>query len=162
MDTGSILIIIAVLMAVALFVSRPFWAAPKAVSIGMRSVDAQADHEVSQLLAEKERVMSALVDLDNDFAQGKVPEEEYATQRGLMLAAAEDVLVQLDAAGKRTPAAKVPVKVKSPKEDPIEAEIARRRQGRTQSSNGYCPKCKTPVKKSDRFCPSCGAPVAKA
>lgn len=162
MDTGSILIIIAVLIAVALFVSRPFWAAPKAVSIGMRSVDAQADHEVSQLLAEKERVMSALVDLDNDFAQGKVPEEEYTTQRGLMLAAGEQVLAQLDAVSKRAPAGKAPVKVKSPKDDPIEAEIARRRQGRTQSSNGYCPKCKTPVKKSDKFCPACGAPVVKA
>ncbi len=56
----------------------------------------QLDHQRSALLAERDRVLTALQDLDFDNALGKVPVEIYREQRGLLLQTGASVLRRLD------------------------------------------------------------------
>ena len=42
-------------------------------------------------------------------------------------------------------------------DDDLEILLARRRRARQEKAAGFCPKCGSPVQKSDHFCPKCGA-----
>ena len=128
------------------------------------------EHETSSLLAERERVVNSLQELENDFQLGKVPEEDYPAQRAALLQKGADVLRKLDELA--------PVKTQNTKDarieraiarrkngagktgettdDDLESLIATRRKGRRSKSAGFCPKCGKPVMTSDKFCPSCG------
>ena len=84
MDIGSIFLILALLILVALFVSRPFISrSQETVSL---TLDPQ-DHERSSLLAERDRLLNALQELDFDATLGKIPEEDYPAQREAVNAA---------------------------------------------------------------------------
>ena len=129
------------------------------------------EHETSSLLAERERVVNSLQELESDYQLGKVPEEDYPTQRANLLQKGADVLRKLDelapvksqndkdARVEQALAARRK-KLASPKgdisDDDIESLIAARRKGRKAKSAGFCPKCGKPVMSSDKFCPSCG------
>jgi hypothetical protein len=180
MEIGSILLILALLVLVILFISRPFFAKEKSVSDQASRLQ---DHEHSFLLAERDRLLNALQELDFDYDLHKVPEEDYAAQRGVLLQRGADVLRRLDAleaqsdAGKAedrieaaiaarraaaSPAAVAPngrkqaVAVTAP-DDALEAMLADRRRVRQEKAAGFCSQCGGPVQKSDQFCPRCGA-----
>lgn len=89
MPIGSILLILALAVLVALIVARPFWETQ-----GTSWADAK---EPSVLLAERERILEALVELDFDHQLGKVPEEIFASQRASLVNQGARVLKQLDA-----------------------------------------------------------------
>ena len=90
MDIGSILIIFALVLLVGLYIAKPILEHQgKAVS--------QEEHEYSSLLAERDRALTALQELDFDFNLGKIPEEDYPTQRALILQYGADILRKLDA-----------------------------------------------------------------
>ena len=93
MDIGSILFLLALLILIGLFIARPLFDrdAPSNAH-----EDDQTEHEVSTLLAEQDRVLNALQELDFDHALGKIPEDEYPAQRSLLLQRGADVLRQLD------------------------------------------------------------------
>jgi hypothetical protein len=93
MDLGSIFVIFALLILVVLFISQPFFEKQRAAST--RKVDA-LDHERSSLLAEEDRVITALQELDFDYALGKIPEEDYPAQRARLMQSGADVLRRLD------------------------------------------------------------------
>ncbi len=177
MDIGSIFLILGLLVLVALFISRPFLEnKTKAVT--------QEEHEVSALLAERDRVISALQELDFDFTLGKIPEADYPIQRAALLqhgaeilrkldtlqpqsTAANDVEARLEAAiaarraevtGPR-PAPNGGRTVATPDDD-LETMIANRRRERSEKAAGFCSQCGQPLQKSDRFCPKCGHVVA--
>jgi len=177
MDIGSIFLILSLLLFVIFFVARPFFersAMPAAVS--------SQEHELSSLLAERERVLSALQELDFDFTLGKVPEEDYPIQRSVLLQRGANVLRRLDtlkptvspvslveedtseqdAFIEATLAARKSARTLTSNDgkggnDELETLIAARRRARQEKSAGFCPKCGKPVMKSDRFCPKCGA-----
>lgn len=180
MDIGSLLVVLALLVLVGLFISRPFFE-KEAVSIGR--TEPQEDHELSHLLAERDRVLNALQELDFDNDLHKIPEEDYAYQRTLLVQRGVEVLRDLDAiqpqaaadsaedrleaaiAARRVVAApasaapngrKQAVAVAGP-DDAVEALLADRRRVRQEKAAGFCPQCGGPVQKSDRFCPKCGA-----
>ena len=187
MDLGSIFLILALLMLVALFIGRPFFEKQKAVR--KRSQISGEDHEHSALLAERDRVLTALQELDFDHVLGKIPEEDYPLQRTLLLQQGADVLRKLDAlepepqpadaearleaaiAARRADLQAVAVgsgngrsrgvstAVASPDDD-LEVLLATRRRERKEKATGFCPKCGAPLQKSDRFCPRCGAKTA--
>ncbi len=92
MDIGSIFLILALLILVALFVSRPFFERQPPVN---QLSDSQ-DHQISSLLAERDRVLNALQELDFDYALGKIPEEDYPAQRVRLLQYGADILRKLD------------------------------------------------------------------
>ena len=128
------------------------------------------EHETSTLLAERERVVNSLQELENDFQLGKVPEEDYPAQRAALLQKGADVLRKLDelapaivqndkdiraerAIARRKNGAG---KTSETTDDDLESLIVARRKGRKSKSAGFCPKCGKPVMASDKFCPACG------
>jgi len=190
MDAGSILLILALVFAVGLFISRPFFARARPDASGetgqKSTLSDNAERRRSALLAEKDRLLTAIQELDFDHRLGKIQEEDYPAMRaGLMQNAAlvlrrldefqdrpqrgavEDLIEQAVAA--RRADARVRASVQAPaavpaagvieKDDDVEELIAARRREREEKSSGFCPKCGRPVKKSDRFCSKCGSVV---
>jgi NADH pyrophosphatase NudC (nudix superfamily) len=93
MELGSLFLILALLVLVVLFITRPFLAKEESPSNAMTN---QVDHERSNLLAEYDRVLAALQELDLDFALGKIPEEAYPPQRSVLVMRGVEVLRKLD------------------------------------------------------------------
>jgi len=126
--TVSILLTLAVAVIVVLFITRPFLqrqpgAAKESVEEGGDQALAR-EHERSALMAEHDRVLLALQELDFDHGMGKVPEEDYPYQRAALLKTGADTLRRLDALQAEIgTAAAVPAEV----EDRIEAAVAARR-----------------------------------
>lgn len=93
MDLGSIFLILALLILVVLFLSRPFFEIKNPKN---RRLSDSEDHEISTLLAERDRVLNALQELDFDFALGKIPEEDYPDQRAVLIQKGVVILRELD------------------------------------------------------------------
>lgn len=175
MDLGAILLLVAALVLIGLYLAQPFLDKQRA-----RRTAAGSDHELSALLAERDRVLNALLELDFDNALGKIPAEDYPTQRAALSQKGVEILRQLDAltpqkaaagdaesrieaviASRRADAAG-PTAARaaaSSTDDALEALISTRRSERKEKSAGFCPKCGKPVLHSDRFCPNCGKAI---
>jgi hypothetical protein len=84
---GSLLLFLALLILVALFVARPL----------LDQDSAQPTEDASApWIAERERVLDALAELDADWQLGKVPKDAYEQQREQLLAKGVVALVQID------------------------------------------------------------------
>ncbi len=172
MELGAIFLTLALLVMVGLFVGLPFMEGRRAVSVSAQ------EHELSSLMAERDRLLAALQELDFDHVLGKIPPEDYPNMRGALLGQAAEVLRQIDArqpresippaaesrveaaiAARRADAAAAKAQVNASTDDDLEALIAARRARRKEKSGGFCPNCGKPVLRSDRFCPSCGKPL---
>lgn len=167
MEAGALLLLAALVTGVVLFVARPFEGQP---------ASAGGDgHALSSLLAERDRILSTLQELDFDHALGKVPAEDYPRVRADLLQHGAEVLRRLDAlAPQASPAgrgksvesrledaaaagrADAAVRPAPPSDDDLEDLIARRRTVRKEKTAGFCPACGRPALLSDRFCSSCG------
>lgn len=122
MDIGSIFLILAVLLLVAWYVARPFIE-------GKSSLVTKESQELSHLLAEQDRVLTALQELEFDFQLGKIPAEDYPAQRELMLHHGAETLRQIDVLQSQIspePVSRQAPAVQTP-EDRIEAAVAARR-----------------------------------
>ena len=155
MDLAAILFLVALLLAVSLYLAMPL------MGNGARRVTEETQ-EVSSLLAERERLLNALQELDFDFQLGKIPEEDYPVQRGDLLRKGADILRKLDALAPARPLRPDKTKASAPagdrqlNDDEIESMLAARRRARTTKSAGFCPRCGKPVLVTDQFCPNCG------
>lgn len=161
MDLGAILILLALVVAVAVFL-----AAPLMRSAHPRSMEDSQD--VSELLAERDRIINSLQELDFDHNLGKVPEEAYPEQRADLLQRGAAILQELDtlaprAASTKSAASRIEQAAAAGErsaevlaDDRIESLVAARRAARRSKSAGFCPRCGKPVLTSDRFCPNCG------
>jgi hypothetical protein len=164
---------------VALYVSRPFLEKTAPATPEMEQAN-MVEHERSSLLAERDRIIGALQELDFDSALGKIPEEDYPEQRARLLQKGADVLRQLDVLQ--------PSQVTVAAEDRLEAAIASRRADSVsepalarQGSGGSLRKSAVAVAGADDdletllanrrrtrrgkaagFCPKCGGPVHKS
>ncbi|HEX8991286.1 MAG TPA: zinc ribbon domain-containing protein [Anaerolineales bacterium] len=154
MDLAAILFLIALLLVITLYLVTPL--------LGNRSPRApQETQAVSVLLAERERLLNALQELDFDFQLGKVPAEDYPVQRADLLQQGANILKQLDALAPSRPAIRGQEAGSSSEharltDDEIESMLASRRKARTSKSAGFCPRCGKPVLTTDQFCPNCG------
>jgi hypothetical protein len=170
MELGALFLVLAVGLAVSLFVSQPF------LQRRARKITAEA-HGISALLAERDRIINALQELDFDFNLNKIPAEDYPVQRAELLQKGADILKELDAlapspsrgesttdrvelavAARRADLSAAPAIVRD--DDDVEALIATRRSARKEKSGGFCPRCGKPILVSDRFCPHCGKSIA--
>ncbi len=189
MELGAIFLILALAVVIGLFVSRPFLnAEPARPAKEMAETD--TDHHRSSVLAERDRLLNALQELDFDHSLGKIPAEDYQPQRTLLLQRAANVLRELDSLGETGPQVSAEERVEhviaarradgqlkgslasaAPvagngvatmvgRDDDLEQLIASRRKQRQEKSGGFCPKCGRPVQKSDKFCSNCGAVVS--
>lgn len=165
MDVGSIFLLLGILLLVVLYLARP-------LLLHRATLVTKEEHDLSALLAEKERLLSAIHELDFDHALGKIPVEEYPIQRSALLAQTAEILQRIDALRERRPVANAPAHpsrqptqprrptlIEASPDDELEALIANRRRERTEKAAGFCPRCGKPVQKSDRFCSKCGAPL---
>jgi hypothetical protein len=159
MEPVAIFLLLIVLAFIVLFVTRPFFER-------QRFQAAESSHEFSFLLAERERLLTALQELDFDQTLGKIPAEDYPTQRATLLQKGAEVLRQLDAL---TPGTAIQTGRKGPRsfssptptaplsDDDLEDLLAKRRNTRKDKTAGFCPKCGKPALQSDVFCPFCGS-----
>lgn len=157
MDLGAIFLLLVVLALVLLYVTKPFtknW-----------QVKVENSPEVSTLLAERERSLNTLQELDFDNRIGKVPADEYLAQRASLLQKGSEILRRLDEIQESqvNPAqtdARTEIVELSGKGDltdeELETLVAKRRGMRQQKTAGFCPNCGKPILQSDQFCPSCG------
>lgn len=168
MELGSIFLLLAVIVLVSLYLYTPFMARVRRVT--------EDSYEVSALLAERDRVINSLQELDFDNNLGKIPAEEYAPQRAMLLQKGADILRKLDelapassvlsAVEERGDSAQARIekevradlsaKAAELSDDDIESMLAARRNQRKEKSAGFCPKCGKAVLVTDRFCPACG------
>jgi len=136
-------------------------------------------------MAEYDRAVNTLQELDFDHALGKVPAEDYPRQRAELLAKGADLLRKLDAftlspngngreaqstgsdaegrmeaaVASRRADASANNSVSALDDEDLEVMIASRRKMRREKSAGFCPKCGKRIMVSDRFCPSCGKAI---
>lgn len=89
---GSLFLILALAVIVGLFIARPFISGFKTSG---DAVEAR-DRLFSALMAERDRVLTALQELDFDNALGKVPAKDYPFQRAALLKTGADTLRRLD------------------------------------------------------------------
>lgn len=172
MDIGAIFLLLAVCVFVALFVARPFMEHRRTMTVSAE------EQELSSLMAERDRLITALQELDFDHALGKIPSEDYPVMRSGLLQRAADVLRRLDAlqpqsvastdaesrveaviAARRADAAVQKSDKREVSDDDLEDLVASRRSARKEKSAGFCPKCGKPVLRTDRFCPHCGKSI---
>jgi hypothetical protein len=156
MDLAALILTFGVLFLVGMYLYMPFLR-----GYGRRVT--HEDHELSSLLAERDRVLSSLQELDFDFKLGKIPEEDYPAQRTSLLQKGADILRKIDGLTEKNSlsheGAKTPAKPQAKDkltDESMESMIAARRKSRKGSFDGFCPKCGKPVMANDRFCPSCG------
>lgn len=168
MDTGSLLLLTALIILVVFLISRPFYSRDSARRMDIADGENPSENTLSELMGEKERLLTALRDIDADHDLEKVPDEAYTQQRGILLQAAARNLKAIDDLEQTTvdgrdidpkPARIVDPQVPSEEMDGIEEMIAERRRKRNEKSAGFCPRCGKALQKSDQFCPACGVRV---
>ncbi len=173
MQIIPLFLLLLLLAAVVWFTGQPFGARRSRRLLA-------GDHDTSSLLAERDRVLDALQELDFDHMLGKVPAEDYPAQRAALLQKGAAILRQLDGLaapsgtgmGEGRPAGEAieqalavrraetaPGDSPDLSDDALESLIAARRAHRRDRCSGFCPRCGKPVLASDRFCPSCGTPI---
>ena len=113
---GSLILLGIVIILVVLFVTQPLtrrW-----------RMRAEGNQVLSTLLAERDRVLNSLKELDFDNSLGKIPVETYPQQRLSLVQQGAEILRKLD---QLTPVqASVTSLITSP-EDPVEAILSARR-----------------------------------
>jgi hypothetical protein len=119
MDIGAVLLILAVILLISIFISRPFFETKPANALAYNQVEDEKDHKRSSLLAEYDQTLSAIQELEFDHTLGKIPADEFPAQRTQLLQSAADLLRQLDSFQEKVPQSDV--------EDRIEAAISARR-----------------------------------
>jgi hypothetical protein len=180
MDIGSIFLILALLLLVALILARPLIDRKTVIS---EPGQAQPVHDTSVLLAERDRILDALQELDFDYSLGKIPTEDYPAQRAFLVQQGTQVLKGLDELGTSNQpgneqdylesviAARrleslssgeeaIPIPEGVSPDDELEMILANRRRARSEKASGFCPQCGNATQKSDVFCPRCGHRLA--
>ncbi|MBI1793131.1 MAG: zinc-ribbon domain-containing protein [Chloroflexi bacterium] len=165
MDIGAILLLLALLLGIGLYLAAP-------LMNNRARRGREESQETSSLMAERDRVVNSLQELDFDFKLGKIPEEDYPIQRAELLQKGAGILKKLDALTPTSPFGpdaearlekaaahnpdSAPAKDEPLSDDKIESMLAARRKTRASKSAGFCPRCGKPVQISDQFCPACG------
>src|SRR5688500_19347258 len=89
MDINALFFTLAILVLVGMYLYTPL--------VGGRARHVtEEEHELSALLAERDRVLNSLQELDFDFKLGKIPSEDYPVQRANLLQKGADILKKLD------------------------------------------------------------------
>jgi hypothetical protein len=183
---GSLFLILALAVIVAVYIGKPFLLnTEQKPASSTKAIEHDREHQISSLLAERDRVLNALQELDFDYSLGKIPVDEYPQQRAALLKSGSDVLRALDEMTAATSAKEQAV------EDRIEAAVAVHRAdaARVCAGSQEAPQIDTQAaavgmggngkgkdaleeiiaaRKRQRresaagFCPRCGKPVQKS
>ncbi len=152
MDLASILLSLALLLLVAAIVLRPLWDARNS---GQASAAPQDRSEIEVLISRREGILAVLLDLDFDYATGKLETADYEAQRPQLIFEGVQVLKKLDALDTGDDVTSVP-----DLDERIEQAVEKLRVGQPKSNGRLCPHCGKPVNPGNRFCPHCGKQIA--
>jgi len=180
---GALFMVLAVAFLVGIYISQPFLRRSASAVKAKRQQDSdEIERQRSALLAERDRILASLQDLDFDHALGKVPDEDYPNQRLVFMEEGAEVLRQLDTLEPQPLSSVSAV-------DRLEAAVAARRaDGRVNGNGGTAALAaagvatrRRPVsngaddveklvearrlnrpEKAAGFCPRCGKPVQKS
>ena len=170
MDIGSILILLSILVAAGFFIIQPLLE-KQAVAIS------EEEHIYSTLMAERDRILEAIEELEFDFNLGKIPETDFPGRRAILYQQGAEILKQIDEFEERLPLPaqnrddlleaaiqarrqNEPDKVRRQpvrEDDEIETLLAARRREKQDQSGGFCHQCGQAYQLSDKFCSKCGA-----
>ncbi|HET9906185.1 MAG TPA: zinc ribbon domain-containing protein [Anaerolineales bacterium] len=179
MDIAALFFTLAILVLVAMYLYAPL------AQRFARPVTHE-EHELSALMAERDRIINALQELDFDFKLGKIPDEDYPAQRTNLLQKGADVLRKIDnltpaqdakqeepkrsrkSAHRQTQLRETAVSTGESVEDRLEQAIAARRaDASTNRREPIDDEVESMISarrmkrkdKSAGFCPKCGKPV---
>ncbi len=170
MEIGSILILLSIFVLAGFIILRPLLE-KQAIAI---SEDEQA---YSTLMAERDRILEALEELEFDYNLGKIPDADFPRRRAVLYQQGAEILKQLDDYESRMPRRvspqddlieaaiqarrqdepAAPLRQPVREDDDIETMLAARRREKLGQSGGFCPQCGQAYQKSDKFCSKCGA-----
>lgn len=170
MDIAAIFLMLTVMIVVGMYVGQPYLQRR-----GFRLTREGREH--STLLAEYDRIVNALQELEFDQSLGKIPAEDYPEQRTELLAKGAHLLRKIDASSGEEASHDVESRIESVvaaqradasastpsvvlDDDELESMLVARRKNRKDKSAGFCPKCGKPILVSDSFCPSCGKAIS--
>ena len=149
MEIGAILFSLAMLLLVAAYVLQP-------LSTSGRGGYRDTSRELSALLAERDRVLGSIQEIDTDHSMGKVSEQDYQNQRGSLALEGANILRSIDELQRDG----------APDKSSMELEVAvAELRGKSSAPNaqkdidlseGACPTCGEATHHSDRFCSNCG------
>jgi hypothetical protein len=180
MDLGSIFLVFTVVLLVGLYISRPFIDRQRASLSTPVIPNENRDQENSALMAEYDRVLNTLQEMDFDYVLGKIPDEDYHQQRTFILQSGADLLRQLDTSRQQSSGLSTSENSLSrgeslpSAEDRLEAAIAARRADSPVHqpapvivANGPNDDLEALISlrrgarqgKAAGFCPKCGKPV---
>src|SRR5262245_14116945 len=89
MDLGVVFLLLVVLLGVVFYLAAPLMIRDPGQTMS-------GNREASALLAERERVINALQELDFDYQLGKIPDEDYPGQRNELIRKGVEILKKLD------------------------------------------------------------------
>lgn len=93
MDIWSTLILLAATFLISVMISQPL------TDQGVKKVVEALPTNQAALLAERERLLDALQELDFDHGLGKIPSDVYSTQRQELVTSAALVLKKIETQG---------------------------------------------------------------
>ena len=147
MTLTSFIIVFFIFIMAGLIVLRPFLdQVGGKVKLGSGVYDS--------LLAERERLLSSIEELDLDLELKKIAPSEHALDRNLLLSQAADVLKELDRYSKSKSSQKG--KSKKAKADDLEKMIQERRKKLADGTTVYCSSCGKTITAGAQFCSHCG------
>jgi len=155
MDVGSILVILAMFILVAGFLARPLLE-KQGYSV------TQSSRHLSELQTERDKILLILQELDMDHAMGKIPTQDYESQRPGLVARGAAILRKIDELGGAVfgPASdKATSQERQDLEAMMEEEVLRRRKSSSVEPVAFCTKCGNRIQAGDRFCTRCGMKV---
>ena len=148
MTMTSLFIVLLIFILSGLFIMRPFF-----VKSGFSGRSSSSIYD--SLIAERERLLSAIEELDHELELTKISTEEHSRNRDLLLAEAAEVIKKLDKqkkTGKKSKHAPAPEESR----DDLEKMIAARRNELQKDKTQSCPTCGKGIKEGDQYCSNCG------
>jgi len=148
MEFGSVLIVIFIFLLSGLYILRPFL-------ISTDTGGGAGSTTRDLLVAEKERLLLAIEELDLEFELKKISSDEHTRNREVLLVEAVTVMKELDNLPKNE-AAKRKETATVRESDNLEKMIADRRKQLKGDKSIKCPHCGEAVDKDGQFCSHCG------
>jgi len=145
MNIGSFMVGLAIAIVAFAFVAKPLFAHE-----GVRVT--QEDRRLSQLQANRERLLRSLQELETDFAVGKIAQDDYEEQRALYVAEGAATLREID----DITGSSEEVSQARDLDAEIETAVGQLRAKDAGERAQFCPGCGNMVLSDDQFCTNCG------
>jgi hypothetical protein len=149
MDLASLLILLAILVPVVAYLVFP-------LIEGQEERLSGDERRLSLLQDERERLLSAIAELDMDYSMGKLEPQDYEAERAAKMARGADVLRRIDVLHGGAEAISAQ---SSPIVADLETRIAELRKHGDPQTRNLCPTCGHEISADDRFCSRCGSPI---